>query len=73
MDWTANISHGELLRSCVDESLGVDPTRMGFLFLGTSGTEYRGHGYATIPWGLGILDLNPWMLGLLGRPESPGG
>jgi endo-1,4-beta-xylanase len=59
VDSTANISHGELLRTGVDESLGVDPARMGFLFQGTSDPEYRGHAFAAIPWRLGILDLNP--------------
>jgi hypothetical protein len=49
VDSTANISHGELLRTGVDESLGVDPARMGFLFQGTSDPEYRGHAFAAIP------------------------
>lgn len=59
MDWTATISHGELLRAGVDESLGVDSARIGFLFQGTSDPEYRGHAYAAIPWRLGNLELNP--------------
>ena len=59
MEWTANISHGELLRAGVDECLVEDPARMGFLFQGTSDPENRGHAYAAIPWRLGILDLNP--------------
>jgi hypothetical protein len=57
--WTANISHGELLRSGVDESLEVDPARVRFLFQGASDPEYRGQRYGAIPWRLGILDKKP--------------
>lgn len=53
MDWAANIRHGELMRAGVDERLEVDPTRMGFLFQGTSNLEYRGHACAAFPWRMG--------------------
>jgi hypothetical protein len=56
-EWTANISHGELLRNGVDELLEVDPERLQFLFQGASDPEYRGQGYGTIPWRLGLLEL----------------
>jgi hypothetical protein len=59
-EWTANISHGELLRAGVDESMEVDPARLRFLFQGASDAEYRGNGYGAIPWRLGILEMNPW-------------
>ncbi len=55
-EWTANISHGELLRTGVDETMEVDPARMRFLFQGASDQEYRGRGYGTIPWRLGMLE-----------------
>ena len=55
-EWTANISHGELLRVGVDERLEVDPAHLRFLFQGASDSEYRGHAYAAIPWRLGLLE-----------------
>jgi Glycosyl hydrolase family 62 len=58
-EWTANISHGELLRAGVEESLEVDPAKVRFLFQGASDQEYRGQGYGAIPWRLGILDMKP--------------
>lgn len=54
--WTANISHGELLRAGVDERMEVDPADVRFLFQGASDDEYRGNPYGKIPWRLGILD-----------------
>jgi endo-1,4-beta-xylanase len=54
-----NISHGELLRVGVDESMAVDPARVRFLFQGASDAEYRGHGYGGIPWRLGMLEMKP--------------
>ncbi len=53
--WTANISHGELIRTGVDEFLEVDPADLRFIFQGASDDEYRGNSYAAIPWRLGIL------------------
>jgi hypothetical protein len=58
-EWTANVSHGELLRAGVDARMEVDPERLRFLFQGASDPEYRGNGYGMIPWRLGILDLEP--------------
>jgi hypothetical protein len=58
-EWTANISHGELLRTGVDESMEVDPARVRFLFQGASDQEYRGRSYGTIPWRLGMLEKKP--------------
>ena len=57
--WTANISHGELLRAGVDERLEVDPARLRFLFQGASDSDYRGHPYGQIPWRLGLLTPQP--------------
>ncbi len=53
--WTANISHGELIRSGVDEHLEIDPGSMRFVFQGASDAEYR-QNYGAIPWRLGILE-----------------
>lgn len=57
-EWTTNFSHGELLRSGVDETLEVDPAHLRFLFQGAADPEYRGNPYGKIPWRLGVLDLN---------------
>lgn len=54
--WTANISHGELLRAGVDEHLEVDPADLRFLFQGASDAEYRSPTYGAIPWRLGLLE-----------------
>lgn len=55
--WTTNISHGELLRTGVDETMEVDPANVRFLFQGASDSEYRGNPYGKIPWRLGMLDM----------------
>jgi len=55
--WTANISHGELVRDGVNEMMEVDPADIRFVFQGASDAEYRGNPYGKIPWRLGILDL----------------
>ena len=57
IEWTTNISHGELLRTGVDERLEIDPEDLQFLFQGASDDEYRGRQYGTIPWRLGLLRL----------------
>ncbi len=54
--WTASISHGELLRTGVDERMEVDPEHLRFLFQGVSEADYRGAKYGGIPWKLGILE-----------------
>ena len=58
-EWTASISHGELLRAGVDETMEVDPARVRFVFQGASDQEYRGQSYGAIPWRLGILEMKP--------------
>jgi hypothetical protein len=55
--WTANISHGELVRAGVDELMEVDPGHLRFVIQGASDPEYRGQNYGGIPWRLGILEL----------------
>ena len=58
-EWTTNISHGELLRAGIDETLEVDPADVRFLFQGASDNEYRGKAYGKIPWRLGMLEAQP--------------
>jgi hypothetical protein len=55
--WTDSVSHGELLRAGVDETLEVDPGRVRFLFQGVSDADRRGKNYGEIPWRLGLLEL----------------
>jgi hypothetical protein len=56
-EWTTNVSHGELLRTGVDERLEVDPADLRFLIQGANDREYRGNSYAKIPWRLGLLEM----------------
>ena len=56
-EWTASISHGELIRTGVDERLEVDPENLRLLFQGVSEADYRGAKYGGIPWRLGLLEL----------------
>jgi hypothetical protein len=56
LPWTANISHGELLRTGTDETMEVDPAHLRLLFQGASDAEYRSNSYGKIPWRLGILE-----------------
>lgn len=55
--WTASISHGELLRTGVDERMEVDPAHLQFLFQGVNEEDYRSNKYGGIPWRLGLLEL----------------
>ncbi len=57
--WTDSFSHGELLRTGVDERLEVDPTRLRFLFQGVGDAQRAGKKYGEIPWRLGMLRLAP--------------
>lgn len=54
--WTHSISHGELVRSGVDEMLEVDPADLRFVFQGVSAEGYQGK-YGSIPWRIGVLEL----------------
>ncbi len=53
--WTDSYSHGELLRTGVNQRLEVDPQQLEFLFQGATEQEYQGGDYGSIPWRLGIL------------------
>ncbi len=55
--WTANVSHGEILRAGIDETMEVDPADVRFVFQGASDEEYRGNPYGKIPWRLGLLEM----------------
>ena len=53
--WTDSFSHGELIRSGIDERLAVDPANLRFLFQGVADGDRGGKGYGAIPWRLGML------------------
>ena len=53
--WTDNISHGELLRDGIDQTLTVDPANLRFLFQGMLERDKRGKGYGAFSWRLGLL------------------
>ncbi len=55
-EWTANISHGELLRTGVDELMEIDPEHLRCVFQGANDTEYH-QNYGSIPWRLGLLEM----------------
>jgi len=54
--WTANFSHGELLRAGEDERLEIEPKQLKFLFQGASDADYKSPAYGMIPWRLGLLE-----------------
>ncbi len=54
--WTDSFSHGEFIRSGVDEHMELDPAHLRFLFQGVLDKDMRGKKYGEIPWRLGILE-----------------
>ncbi len=56
-EWTTSISHGELLRTGIDERMEVDPEHLRFLYQGVSDADYRSTKYGGIPWRLGLLEM----------------
>jgi hypothetical protein len=57
--WGESISHGELLRTGVDERMEVDPAHLEFLFQGVTDARRAGKKYGEIPWELGLLTPLP--------------
>jgi hypothetical protein len=53
------VSHGELIRSGVDETLTVDAAHLQFLIQSTTLANTRGRKYGEIPWRLGLLTGDP--------------
>jgi hypothetical protein len=54
--WTDSISHGELLRTGIDERMEIDVENLKFLFQGVSDARRAGKKYGDIPWELGLLE-----------------
>jgi hypothetical protein len=57
--WTDNVSHGELIRVGIDQTMTVDPDNLRFLFQGMLDAQKEGHGYGQFSWRLGILTPVP--------------
>jgi len=52
--WTDFVSHGELLRAGIDQTMEAAP-EAPFLFQGVLHEDRDGKAYAEIPWSLGLL------------------
>ena len=53
--WTDNISHGELIRDGIDQTLTVAPDNLRLLFQGMLEKDKRAKGYGQFQWRLGML------------------
>ncbi len=53
--WTDNVSHGELVRDGVDQTLTVDPKRLIFVFQGMLESEKAGKPYGDWAWRIALL------------------
>lgn len=53
--WTDNVSHGELVRDGVDQSLTIDPANLRFVFQGMLEKDKSGKKYGQFVWRIGIL------------------
>jgi hypothetical protein len=53
--WTDNVSHGELIRAGVDQTLTVDPADLRFVFQGMRERDKCGRGYGGYEWRIGLL------------------
>lgn len=56
--WTADISHGEMLRDGFDETMTIDPGHMQFLYQG-SARNISVSDYSQIPYRLALLTAKP--------------
>ena len=53
--WTDNVSHGELIRDGIDQTLTVNPDKLRFVFQGMLEKDKKAKGYGQFQWRIGIL------------------
>jgi hypothetical protein len=53
--WTDNVSHGELVREGIDQTMMIDPADLRFVFQGMLEEDKSGRGYGQFPWRIGML------------------
>lgn len=53
--WTDNVSHGELVRDGVDQTMTIDPAKLQFVFQGMFERDKAGEGYGQWAWRIGVL------------------
>jgi len=56
--WTADISHGEVIRNGYDQKLEIDPTNLQLLYQGADPATTSGE-YSQIPWKISLLTQTP--------------
>jgi endo-1,4-beta-xylanase len=56
--WTADISHGEMIRDGYDQNLEIDTCHLQYLYQGVDPTM-TGVAYNSLPWRLGLLTAAP--------------
>lgn len=53
--WTDNVSHGELIREGIDQTLTVEPSNLKFVFQGMLDRNKSFKGYGQFQWRIGML------------------
>jgi hypothetical protein len=53
--WTDNVSHGELVRDGIDQTMTVDPANLKFVFQGMWDKDKSEKAYGSFSWRIGML------------------